>query len=162
MCVQPEKAEVPRQKRKYEKKQKVVAAAPGLPHHPGPALFNAKDLNQYDFPSSDEEPYAQVHSHPKYSICQPKYSLSLSHPKYSLSLTHPNCSPSPNYSLSLSPNTLTHTLVPNTLTPNTHIRTTHPNFTPLVTLTHTLSERVTHPNVQFTLTTLPRTGRRSS
>uniref|UniRef100_A0A8C4ZRB2 Enhancer of polycomb homolog n=1 Tax=Gadus morhua TaxID=8049 RepID=A0A8C4ZRB2_GADMO len=60
--VRPEKAEVPRQKRKYEKKQKVVAAAPGLPHHPGPALFNAKDLNQYDFPSSDEEPYAQLHS----------------------------------------------------------------------------------------------------
>ncbi|XP_059914673.1 enhancer of polycomb homolog 1-like isoform X1 [Gadus macrocephalus] len=60
--LKPEKAEVPRQKRKYEKKQKVVAAAPGLPHHPGPALFNAKDLNQYDFPSSDEEPYAQLHS----------------------------------------------------------------------------------------------------
>ncbi|CAL8277217.1 unnamed protein product [Lota lota] len=58
----PEKAEVPRQKRKYEKKQKVVAVTPGLPHHPGPALFNAKDLNQYDFPSSDEEPYAQLHS----------------------------------------------------------------------------------------------------
>ncbi|KAK0144100.1 Enhancer of polycomb 1 [Merluccius polli] len=58
----PEKAEVPRQKRKYEKKQKVVPVAPGLPHHPGPALFNAKDLNQYDFPSSDDEPYAQLHS----------------------------------------------------------------------------------------------------
>ncbi|KAJ3595702.1 hypothetical protein NHX12_005005 [Muraenolepis orangiensis] len=52
----PEKVEVPRQKRKYEKKQKVVAAATG------PALFNAKDLNQYDFPSSDDEPYGQLHS----------------------------------------------------------------------------------------------------
>ncbi|KAL2085815.1 hypothetical protein ACEWY4_019135 [Coilia grayii] len=56
----PEKTEVVRTKRKYEKKQK----APPLsaPQHSGPALFNPKDLNQYDFPSSDDEPYTQIHS----------------------------------------------------------------------------------------------------
>ncbi|XP_063741511.1 enhancer of polycomb homolog 1-like isoform X2 [Eleginops maclovinus] len=58
----PEKAEVPRQKRKYEKKQKVLPLSSGAPHHPGPVVFNAKDLNQYDFPSSDDEPYSQLHS----------------------------------------------------------------------------------------------------
>ncbi|XP_034009094.1 enhancer of polycomb homolog 1-like isoform X1 [Trematomus bernacchii] len=58
----PEKAEVPRQKRKYEKKQKALPLSSGAPHHPGPAVFNAKDLNQYDFPSSDDEPYSQLHS----------------------------------------------------------------------------------------------------
>nr|XP_061795275.1 enhancer of polycomb homolog 1-like isoform X2 [Nerophis lumbriciformis] len=55
----PEKTEVPRQKRKYEKKQKALPLSAGGHHH-GPAIFNAKDLNQYDFPSSDEEP--QLHS----------------------------------------------------------------------------------------------------
>uniref|UniRef100_A0A672JUZ2 Enhancer of polycomb homolog n=1 Tax=Salarias fasciatus TaxID=181472 RepID=A0A672JUZ2_SALFA len=58
----PEKAEVPRQKRKYEKKQKVLPLSSGAPHHPGPVVFNAKDLNQYDFPSSDDEPFSQLHS----------------------------------------------------------------------------------------------------
>ncbi|KAM4605643.1 enhancer of polycomb homolog 1-like isoform 2-T2 [Polymixia lowei] len=58
----PEKAEVPRQKRKYEKKQKVLPLPSGVPHHPGPVVFNAKDLNQYDFPSSDDETYSQLHS----------------------------------------------------------------------------------------------------
>ncbi|XP_075994062.1 enhancer of polycomb homolog 1-like isoform X2 [Genypterus blacodes] len=60
----PEKAEVPRQKRTYEKKQKqkVLPVASGGLHHPGPVVFNAKDLNQYDFPSSDDEPFSQLHS----------------------------------------------------------------------------------------------------
>ncbi|XP_037538345.1 enhancer of polycomb homolog 1 [Nematolebias whitei] len=57
----PEKMEVPRQKRKYEKK-KVLPLSSGVPHHSGPAVFNAKDLNQYDFPSSDDEPFSQLHS----------------------------------------------------------------------------------------------------
>uniref|UniRef100_A0A1A7XN89 Enhancer of polycomb homolog n=3 Tax=Iconisemion striatum TaxID=60296 RepID=A0A1A7XN89_9TELE len=56
----PEKMEVPRQKRKYEKKK--VLPLSGAAHHPGPVVFNAKDLNQYDFPSSDDEPYSQLHS----------------------------------------------------------------------------------------------------
>lgn len=55
--------EVPRQKRKYEKKQKVLPLPSGVPHHPGPVVFNAKDLNQYDFPSSDDEPFSQVRAH---------------------------------------------------------------------------------------------------
>ncbi|XP_071348427.1 enhancer of polycomb homolog 1-like isoform X1 [Trachinotus anak] len=58
----PEKMEVPRQKRKYEKKQKVLPLSSGVPHHPGPVVFNPKDLNQYDFPSSDDEPFSQLHS----------------------------------------------------------------------------------------------------
>ncbi|XP_074544758.1 enhancer of polycomb homolog 1-like isoform X1 [Halichoeres trimaculatus] len=57
----PEKSEVPRQKRKYEKK-KVLPLSSGAPHHQGPVVFNAKDLNQYDFPSSDDEPFSQLHS----------------------------------------------------------------------------------------------------
>ncbi|KAM4727768.1 enhancer of polycomb homolog 1-like [Anableps anableps] len=58
----PEKAELPRQKRKYEKKPKILPLSSGAPHHPGPVVFNAKDLNQYDFPSSDDEPFSQLHS----------------------------------------------------------------------------------------------------
>ncbi|KAE8290549.1 Enhancer of polycomb-like protein 1 [Larimichthys crocea] len=58
----PEKTEVPRPKRKYEKRQKVLPLSSGVPHHPGPVVFNAKDLNQYDFPSSDDEPFSQLHS----------------------------------------------------------------------------------------------------
>ncbi|XP_029309305.1 enhancer of polycomb homolog 1-like isoform X2 [Cottoperca gobio] len=58
----PEKTEVPRQKRKCEKKQKALPLSSGAPHHPGPVVFNAKDLNQYDFPSSDDEPFSQLHS----------------------------------------------------------------------------------------------------
>ncbi|XP_049453765.1 enhancer of polycomb homolog 1-like isoform X2 [Epinephelus fuscoguttatus] len=58
----PEKTEVPRQKRRYEKKQKVLPLSSGAPHHVGPVIFNAKDLNQYDFPSSDDEPFSQLHS----------------------------------------------------------------------------------------------------
>uniref|UniRef100_A0AAY4AGA8 Enhancer of polycomb homolog n=1 Tax=Denticeps clupeoides TaxID=299321 RepID=A0AAY4AGA8_9TELE len=49
-----------RQKRKYEKKKPKVLVMPGSSHHSGPALFNAKDLNQYDFPSSDDEPFSQM------------------------------------------------------------------------------------------------------
>lgn len=30
------------------------------PQHSGSSVFNPKDLNQYDFPSSDEEPFSQV------------------------------------------------------------------------------------------------------
>lgn len=56
--------EVPRQKRKYEKKQKVLPLSSGAPHHQGPVVFNAKDLNQYDFPSSDDEPFSQVAAAP--------------------------------------------------------------------------------------------------
>ncbi|XP_056148565.1 enhancer of polycomb homolog 1-like isoform X2 [Lampris incognitus] len=58
----PEKLEAPRQKRKYEKKQKVLPLSSVAPHHSGPVVFNAKDLNQYDFPSSDDEPFSQLHS----------------------------------------------------------------------------------------------------
>lgn len=61
--LQPEKAELPRQKRKYEKKPKLLPLSSGVPHHAGPIVFNAKDLNQYDFPSSDEEPFSQVRQH---------------------------------------------------------------------------------------------------
>ncbi|XP_006877651.1 PREDICTED: enhancer of polycomb homolog 1-like isoform X3 [Chrysochloris asiatica] len=59
-----DKSDLIRPKRKYEKKPKVLpssAAAP--PQQTSPAalpVFNAKDLNQYDFPSSDEEPLSQV------------------------------------------------------------------------------------------------------
>ncbi|XP_076837540.1 enhancer of polycomb homolog 1b isoform X2 [Brachyhypopomus gauderio] len=48
-----------RQKRKYEKR---VKPPPVSSHHVGPAAFNTKDLNQYDFPSSDDEPYSQLFS----------------------------------------------------------------------------------------------------
>ncbi|XP_059201252.1 enhancer of polycomb homolog 1-like isoform X2 [Centropristis striata] len=58
----PEKTEVPQKKRRYEKKQKVLPLSSGAPHHQGPVVFNAKDLNQYDFPSSDDEPFSQLHS----------------------------------------------------------------------------------------------------
>ncbi len=53
-----DKPEVVRQKRKYEKKTKPLPLAGSA--HSGPAVFNTKDLNQYDFPSSDDEPYSQV------------------------------------------------------------------------------------------------------
>ncbi|KAM4533372.1 enhancer of polycomb homolog 1-like isoform 3-T3 [Odontesthes bonariensis] len=56
----PEKTEVVRTKRKYEKKPKIPPLS--APQHPGPSVFNPKDLNQYDFPSSDEEPFSQIHS----------------------------------------------------------------------------------------------------
>ncbi|XP_051556778.1 enhancer of polycomb homolog 1-like isoform X1 [Myxocyprinus asiaticus] len=49
-----DKPEVVRQKRKYEKKAKPLPLAGSA--HSGLAVFNAKDLNQYDFPSSDDEP----------------------------------------------------------------------------------------------------------
>ncbi|XP_019363744.1 PREDICTED: enhancer of polycomb homolog 1 isoform X2 [Gavialis gangeticus] len=59
-----EKADVIRPKRKYEKKPKVLpSSAAATPQQTSPAalpVFNAKDLNQYDFPSSDEEPLSQV------------------------------------------------------------------------------------------------------
>uniref|UniRef100_A0A8C5CBI0 Enhancer of polycomb homolog n=1 Tax=Gadus morhua TaxID=8049 RepID=A0A8C5CBI0_GADMO len=54
----PEKSEVVRTKRKYEKKPKAPPLA--APAHLGPAVFSPKDLNQYDFPSSDEESYSQL------------------------------------------------------------------------------------------------------
>ncbi|KAK2876147.1 hypothetical protein QQF64_005088 [Cirrhinus molitorella] len=56
----PEKTEVVRTKRKYEKKPKIPPLS--APLHTGPSLFNPKDLNQYDFPSSDDEPFSQIHS----------------------------------------------------------------------------------------------------
>ncbi|XP_011224798.1 enhancer of polycomb homolog 1 isoform X3 [Ailuropoda melanoleuca] len=59
-----DKADLIRPKRKYEKKPKVLASsAAATPQQTSPAalpVFNAKDLNQYDFPSSDEEPLSQV------------------------------------------------------------------------------------------------------
>ncbi|XP_051267256.1 enhancer of polycomb homolog 1 isoform X1 [Dicentrarchus labrax] len=56
----PEKTEAVRTKRKYEKKPKIPPLS--APQHSGPSVFNPKDLNQYDFPSSDEEPFSQIHS----------------------------------------------------------------------------------------------------
>ncbi|XP_066520703.1 enhancer of polycomb homolog 1 isoform X2 [Hoplias malabaricus] len=58
--IKPEKTEVVRTKRKYEKKLKIQPFS--TPQHSGPSLFNPKDLNQYDFPSSDEDPFSQMHS----------------------------------------------------------------------------------------------------
>ncbi|XP_057189392.1 enhancer of polycomb homolog 1b isoform X2 [Triplophysa rosa] len=55
-----DKPEVVRQKRKYEKKAKPLPLAGSA--HLGPAIFNTKDLNQYDFPSSDDEPFSQIFS----------------------------------------------------------------------------------------------------
>uniref|UniRef100_A0A673IL45 Enhancer of polycomb homolog n=1 Tax=Sinocyclocheilus rhinocerous TaxID=307959 RepID=A0A673IL45_9TELE len=51
---------VVRTKRKYEKRPKILPLS--APLHTGPSLFNPKDLNQYDFPSSDDEPFSQIHS----------------------------------------------------------------------------------------------------
>ncbi|XP_029313319.1 enhancer of polycomb homolog 1 isoform X3 [Cottoperca gobio] len=56
----PEKTEAVRTKRKYERKPKIPPLS--APPHSGPSVFNPKDLNQYDFPSSDEEPFSQIHS----------------------------------------------------------------------------------------------------
>ncbi|MEE6467113.1 hypothetical protein FKM82_007140 [Ascaphus truei] len=58
-----EKSDV-RPKRKYEKKPKVLPLSPAAAQQTSPAalpVFNAKDLNQYDFPSSDDEPLSQPH-----------------------------------------------------------------------------------------------------
>ncbi|XP_077008342.1 enhancer of polycomb homolog 1 isoform X4 [Tamandua tetradactyla] len=59
-----DKTDLIRPKRKYEKKPKVLpSSAAATPQQTSPAVlpvFNAKDLNQYDFPSSDEEPLSQV------------------------------------------------------------------------------------------------------
>ncbi|XP_044280562.1 enhancer of polycomb homolog 1 isoform X3 [Varanus komodoensis] len=64
MSEQQEKADAIRPKRKYEKKPKVVpSSAAAATQQTTPAalpVFNAKDMNQYDFPSSDEEPLSQV------------------------------------------------------------------------------------------------------
>ncbi|XP_053569834.1 enhancer of polycomb homolog 1 isoform X2 [Bombina bombina] len=59
-----EKSDVARPKRKYEKKPKVLPSSSAAQHTSPVALpvFNAKDLNQYDFPSSDDEPLSQVMS----------------------------------------------------------------------------------------------------
>ncbi|XP_068091871.1 enhancer of polycomb homolog 1 isoform X2 [Hyperolius riggenbachi] len=59
-----EKSDVVRPKRKYEKKPKVLPSSPAAQQTSPAALpvFNAKDLNQYDFPSSDDEPLSQVMS----------------------------------------------------------------------------------------------------
>ncbi|XP_029002753.1 enhancer of polycomb homolog 1 isoform X2 [Betta splendens] len=56
----PEKTEAVRTKRKYEKKPKIPPLS--VPQNSGPSVFNPKDLNQYDFPSSDDEPFSQIHS----------------------------------------------------------------------------------------------------
>ncbi|XP_064018689.1 enhancer of polycomb homolog 1 isoform X5 [Pogoniulus pusillus] len=62
--VKQDKPDVIRPKRKYEKKPKVLpSSAAATPQQTSPAalpVFNAKDLNQYDFPSSDDEPFSQV------------------------------------------------------------------------------------------------------
>ncbi|KAM6449275.1 enhancer of polycomb homolog 1 isoform 1-T1 [Liasis olivaceus] len=59
-----EKADAIRPKRKYEKKPKIVPSSAAIAtQQTTPAalpIFNAKDMNQYDFPSSDEEPLSQV------------------------------------------------------------------------------------------------------
>lgn len=59
-----DKADLTRPKRKYEKKPKVLpSSAAAAPQQASPAAlppFSARDLNQYDFPSSDEEPLSQV------------------------------------------------------------------------------------------------------
>nr|KAF6499932.1 hypothetical protein HJG59_004542 [Molossus molossus] len=59
-----DKTDLIRPKRKYEKKPKVLPSSAAVPpQQTSPAVlpvFNAKDLNQYDFPSSDEEPLSQV------------------------------------------------------------------------------------------------------
>nr|XP_048317189.1 enhancer of polycomb homolog 1 isoform X2 [Myodes glareolus] len=58
-----DKADLNRPKRKYEKKPKVLPPSATAPQQASPAalpVFSAKDLNQYDFPSSDEEPLSQV------------------------------------------------------------------------------------------------------
>ncbi|KAM3822544.1 enhancer of polycomb homolog 1 isoform 2-T4 [Vipera latastei] len=61
-----EKADAIRPKRKYEKKPKTVpSSAANASQQTIPAslpIFNAKDMNQYDFPSSDEDPLSQVFS----------------------------------------------------------------------------------------------------
>ncbi|KAK1790982.1 hypothetical protein P4O66_014821 [Electrophorus voltai] len=58
-----DKPEVVRQKRKYEKRAKPLpVTSPHSGSGAGPAAFNTKDLNQYDFPSSDDEPYSQLFS----------------------------------------------------------------------------------------------------
>lgn len=57
---QPEKTEVARTKRKYEKKPKVLPLSASAPQQTSPSVFSVKDLNQYDFPSSDDEPFSQV------------------------------------------------------------------------------------------------------
>uniref|UniRef100_A0A8C2SSZ6 Enhancer of polycomb homolog n=1 Tax=Coturnix japonica TaxID=93934 RepID=A0A8C2SSZ6_COTJA len=59
--VNKDKADVIRPKRKYEKKPKVLPSSTAATPAALP-VFNAKDLNQYDFPSSDEEPLSQVGS----------------------------------------------------------------------------------------------------
>lgn len=60
--LQQDKPDVIRPKRKYEKKPKVLPSSAAAQQTSPAALpvFNAKDLNQYDFPSSDEEPLSQV------------------------------------------------------------------------------------------------------
>ncbi|KAM8811349.1 enhancer of polycomb homolog 1 [Eudromia elegans] len=60
--VKQDKPDVIRPKRKYEKKPKVLPSSAAAQQASPAALpvFNAKDLNQYDFPSSDEEPLSQV------------------------------------------------------------------------------------------------------
>ncbi|XP_048868117.1 enhancer of polycomb homolog 1-like isoform X13 [Brienomyrus brachyistius] len=55
----PEKTEVVRTKRKYEKKPKVLPLSASVPQQTSPSVFSVKDLNQYDFPSSDDEPFSQ-------------------------------------------------------------------------------------------------------
>ncbi|XP_054847444.1 enhancer of polycomb homolog 1 isoform X1 [Eublepharis macularius] len=58
-----EKVDTVRPKRKYEKKPKIVPSSAAAIQQATPAalpVFNAKDMNQYDFPSSDEEPLSQV------------------------------------------------------------------------------------------------------
>ncbi|KAG8138833.1 putative Enhancer of polycomb-like protein [Naja naja] len=66
LATMQEKADAIRPKRKYEKKPKIVPSSAAIASQqtlPAPLpIFNAKDMNQYDFPSSDEDPLSQIFS----------------------------------------------------------------------------------------------------
>uniref|UniRef100_A0A3Q3LV06 Enhancer of polycomb homolog n=1 Tax=Mastacembelus armatus TaxID=205130 RepID=A0A3Q3LV06_9TELE len=55
----PERMEAFRTRRIYEKKPKITMS---VPQHSGPLVFGPKNLKQYDFPSSDDESFSQIHS----------------------------------------------------------------------------------------------------
>lgn len=91
-ALQQDKPDVIRPKRKYEKKPKVLpSSAAATPQQTSPAalpVFNAKDLNQYDFPSSDEEPLSQVGPLEFYAALEERIDVKLMNLLVSL-LIHP-------------------------------------------------------------------------